>query len=108
MLVTNLRINCLCVYIFISFFQVDSFALDENDIEDSEQGLEASKFLLPAETEGQGIQTVDPQTQARLEALLEAAGEFFFSINSNRICDDWSFFFVCVSLSVNIIICLCV
>lgn len=54
--------------------EVDSFALDENDIEDSEQGLEASKFLLPAETEGQGIQTVDPQTQARLEALLEAAG----------------------------------
>ena len=57
---------------------MDSFALDENDIEDSEQGLEASKFLLPAEAEGQGIQTVDPQTQARLEALLEAAGKPLF------------------------------
>ncbi|CAL1532640.1 unnamed protein product [Lymnaea stagnalis] len=54
--------------------EVDSFILDENDIEETEQGLEASKFLLAAEAEGQGIQTVDPQTQARLEALLEAAG----------------------------------
>uniref|UniRef100_A0A0B7BHM0 Uncharacterized protein n=1 Tax=Arion vulgaris TaxID=1028688 RepID=A0A0B7BHM0_9EUPU len=54
--------------------EVDSFILDENDIEESEQGLEASKFLLAAESDGQGIQTVDPQTQARLEALLEAAG----------------------------------
>ncbi|GFO38862.1 ankyrin repeat and kh domain-containing protein 1, partial [Plakobranchus ocellatus] len=54
--------------------EVDSFALDENDIEDNDQGLEATKFLLAAEAEGQGIQTVDPQTQARLEALLEAAG----------------------------------
>uniref|UniRef100_A0A2C9KGD8 Uncharacterized protein n=1 Tax=Biomphalaria glabrata TaxID=6526 RepID=A0A2C9KGD8_BIOGL len=53
--------------------EVDSFILDENDLE-GEQGLEASKFLLAAESEGQGIQTVDPQTQARLEALLEAAG----------------------------------
>ncbi|XP_059173721.1 ankyrin repeat domain-containing protein 17-like isoform X2 [Physella acuta] len=51
--------------------EVDSFILDENDIEEGEQ---ASKFLLAAEAEGQGIQTVDPQTQARLEALLEAAG----------------------------------
>ncbi|CAG5121213.1 unnamed protein product [Candidula unifasciata] len=50
--------------------EVDSFILED----DSEQGLEASKFLLAAESDGQGIQTVDPQTQARLEALLEAAG----------------------------------
>lgn len=54
--------------------EVDSFILDENDIEDSEPGLEASKYLLATEADSQGIQTVDPQTQARLEALLEAAG----------------------------------
>lgn len=54
---------------------MDSFILDENDIDESEQRLESSRFLLAAESDGQGIQTVDPQTQARLEALLEAAGK---------------------------------
>ena len=59
---------------YILLLQVDSFILDENDIEDTEPGLEASKYLLASEADNQGIQTVDPQTQARLEALLEAAG----------------------------------
>lgn len=55
--------------------QVDSFILDENDVEESEGVLEPAKFLLAAETEeGQTLQTVDPETHARLEALLEAAG----------------------------------
>ena len=30
---------------------------------------------MATEADSQGIQTVDPQTQARLEALLEAAGK---------------------------------
>ena len=60
--------------------QVDSFILDENDIEDQEPGLETSKYLLATEADSQGIQTVDPQTQARLEALLEAAGKCYFQI----------------------------
>ncbi|PVD39591.1 hypothetical protein C0Q70_02226 [Pomacea canaliculata] len=55
--------------------EVDSFILDENDVEESEGVLEPAKFLLAAETEeGQTLQTVDPETHARLEALLEAAG----------------------------------
>ncbi|KAL8603592.1 hypothetical protein ACOMHN_022544 [Nucella lapillus] len=56
--------------------EVDSFILDENDMEGSEEVLETSKFLLAAETEEgqQQLQTVDPETHARLEALLEAAG----------------------------------
>lgn len=46
-------------------------------MEGSEEVLEPSKFLLAAETEEgqQQLQTVDPETHARLEALLEAAGE---------------------------------
>ncbi|XP_071107805.1 ankyrin repeat domain-containing protein 17-like isoform X5 [Haliotis cracherodii] len=58
--------------------EVDSFLLDEgdNDIDDGENVLEpSSKFLLHTESgDAQGLQTVDPETHARLEALLEAAG----------------------------------
>jgi len=42
---------------------------------DEEARLDTSKFLLsPEDTE----HSVDPETQARLEALLEAAGNVFF------------------------------
>ena len=52
---------------------MDSFLLDQ-EIEE-EPMLEAAKFVLPAENiEGANLQTVDPETHARLEALLEAAG----------------------------------
>ena len=56
------------------FFQVDSFILDT---EDADPALEPS-FLLPQSMEGANLQTVtvDPETHARLEALLEAAGKF--------------------------------
>ncbi|XP_076458680.1 ankyrin repeat and KH domain-containing protein 1-like isoform X4 [Babylonia areolata] len=56
--------------------EVDSFILDENEMDGNEEVLETSKFLLAAETEEgqQQLQTVDPETHARLEALLEAAG----------------------------------
>jgi len=44
---------------------------------DEETRLETSKFLLsPEDTE----HSVDPETQARLEALLEAAGNVSFCI----------------------------
>jgi hypothetical protein len=66
----------------VTIFQVDSFILDENYLDENEQRLEASKFLLAAESDGHGIHTIDPQTQARLEALLEAAGKHFDSICS--------------------------
>lgn len=74
---TKLKSDWFFNIIFVSL-QVDSFILDENDMEGSEEVLEPSKFLLAAETEEgqQQLQTVDPETHARLEALLEAAGEW--------------------------------
>ena len=72
--------------IFNISLQVDSFILDENDVEDSEPGLESSKYLLASEADSQGIQTVDPQTQARLEALLEAAGIVYSVWSYSTIC----------------------
>ena len=44
------------------------------DQEGEEEG-DTSQFLLTPETiDGADVRTVDPETQARLEALLEAAG----------------------------------
>jgi hypothetical protein len=49
---------------------------------DEEARLDTSKFLLsPEDTE----HSVDPETQARLEALLEAAGNVSFSVVSNLV-----------------------
>ncbi|KAJ4443821.1 hypothetical protein ANN_05607 [Periplaneta americana] len=51
--------------------RVESFVIDQAEL-DEESRLETSKFLLsPEDTE----HAVDPETQARLEALLEAAGK---------------------------------
>lgn len=50
--------------------QVESFIIDRTEL-DEDPRLEKSKFLLsPDETD----RSVDPETQARLEALLHAAG----------------------------------
>ncbi|XP_055955121.1 ankyrin repeat domain-containing protein 17 isoform X1 [Patella vulgata] len=55
--------------------EVDSFTLDESADLDDDQILEPSQFLLQAETgDPEALQAVDPETHARLEALLEAAG----------------------------------
>ena len=70
--------------------QVESFVIDQAEL-DEEARLETSKFLLsPEDTD----HSVDPETQARLEALLEAAGEgkhfiFVYRINENnsKLCD---------------------
>ncbi|XP_013391595.1 ankyrin repeat and KH domain-containing protein 1-like [Lingula anatina] len=54
--------------------EVESFILDQ-EFEDEEPILDASKFLLTSESmEAADLRNVDPETQARLEALLEAAG----------------------------------
>ncbi|XP_046405893.1 uncharacterized protein LOC124170897 isoform X3 [Ischnura elegans] len=54
----------------VSGSEVESFVIDQGEL-DEEARLEHSKFLLsPEDTD----HSVDPETQARLEALLEAAG----------------------------------
>ena len=56
---------------------MDSFFLEEAELKDSEYVCEQSKYLLPAESiDTQPLRTVDPETHARLEALLEAAGMY--------------------------------
>ncbi|XP_066040809.1 ankyrin repeat domain-containing protein 17 isoform X6 [Chamaea fasciata] len=52
--------------------EVESFILDQDDLENPM--LETASKLLLSTTDGADLRTVDPETQARLEALLEAAG----------------------------------
>lgn len=56
-------------------FQVESFILDQDDLENPMLET-ASKLLLSSTADGADLRTVDPETQARLEALLEAAGKY--------------------------------
>ncbi|XP_051533099.1 ankyrin repeat and KH domain-containing protein 1-like isoform X2 [Myxocyprinus asiaticus] len=53
--------------------EVESFILDQEDL-DNPVLKTASELLLSSATDGADLRTVDPETQARLEALLEAAG----------------------------------
>lgn len=53
--------------------KVESFILDQEDL-DNPIMKTASELLLSSATDGVDLRTVDPETQARLEALLEAAG----------------------------------
>uniref|UniRef100_A0A673XGI4 Ankyrin repeat and KH domain containing 1 n=1 Tax=Salmo trutta TaxID=8032 RepID=A0A673XGI4_SALTR len=53
--------------------EVESFILDQEDL-DNPMLKTASELLLSSAAEGADLRTVDPETQARLEALLEAAG----------------------------------
>ncbi|XP_075065851.1 ankyrin repeat and KH domain-containing protein 1 isoform X2 [Mixophyes fleayi] len=53
--------------------EVESFILDQEDL-DNPVLKTASELLLSSAAEGADFRTVDPETQARLEALLEAAG----------------------------------
>ena len=51
---------------------MESFILEQ---EFDSEAANAQQFLLSQENiEGADVRTVDPETQARLEALLEAAG----------------------------------
>lgn len=54
----------------LSYVQVECFAIDQVELDEGHH-LESSKFLL---TSGDPERSVDPDTQARLEALLEVAG----------------------------------
>ncbi|XP_032541408.1 ankyrin repeat domain-containing protein 17 isoform X7 [Chiroxiphia lanceolata] len=55
------------------YAEVESFILDQDDLENPMLET-ASKLLLSSTADGADLRTVDPETQARLEALLEAAG----------------------------------
>lgn len=48
--------------------------MDQDDLENPMLET-ASKLLLSSTADGADLRTVDPETQARLEALLEAAGK---------------------------------
>ncbi|NXP80773.1 ANKH1 protein, partial [Ramphastos sulfuratus] len=52
---------------------VESFILDQEDL-DNPVLKTTSELFLSGAAEGADLRTVDPETQARLEALLEAAG----------------------------------
>lgn len=53
--------------------------MDQDDLENPMLET-ASKLLLSSTTDGADLRTVDPETQARLEALLEAAGKILVMI----------------------------
>uniref|UniRef100_A0A8C3LXT8 Ankyrin repeat domain-containing protein 17 n=1 Tax=Chrysolophus pictus TaxID=9089 RepID=A0A8C3LXT8_CHRPC len=57
----------------LALTEVESFILDQDDLENPMLET-ASKLLLSSTADGADLRTVDPETQARLEALLEAAG----------------------------------
>lgn len=57
--------------------------MDQEDL-DNPIMKTASELLLSSATDGVDLRTVDPETQARLEALLEAAGMTAgFELNSD-------------------------
>lgn len=64
------------VFISLTSKQVESFILDQEDL-DNPVLKTTSELFLSSAAEGADLRTVDPETQARLEALLEAAGTMF-------------------------------
>lgn len=58
---------------------MESFILDQEDL-DNPVLKTASELLLSSAADGADLRTVDPETQARLEALLEAAGESRYAL----------------------------
>lgn len=71
------KLDLKCIFPVLPFslylFKVESFILDQEDL-DNPIMKTASELLLSSATDGVDLRTVDPETQARLEALLEAAG----------------------------------
>lgn len=53
--------------------------MDQEDL-DNPVLKTTSEIFLSSTAEGADLRTVDPETQARLEALLEAAGTLLFSL----------------------------
>lgn len=70
----SILVNYICSETRSVIFQVESFILDQDDLENPMLET-ASKLLLSSTADGADLRTVDPETQARLEALLEAAGK---------------------------------
>lgn len=74
---------------------MESFILDQDDLENPVLET-ASKLLLSSTVDGAELRTVDPETQARLEALLEAAGKRhilkYLCIGMVRIVGSWVFY----------------
>ena len=56
---------------FIFSTQVDSFIIDADELPEETRARLSSKLLL---SDDGGEKTVDPETQARLQSLLKAAG----------------------------------
>ncbi len=83
--------------------QVESFILDQEDLE--EPVYDTSKFLLAGENmDGADLRNVDPETQERLEALLEAAGKdnIMHNFIENLVYATWSYvYFAAVTLWVH-------
>lgn len=70
--------------------KVESFILDQEDL-DNPIMKTASELLLSSATDGVDLRTVDPETQARLEALLEAAGMMgHFSMLQEHLLWHWT------------------
>lgn len=67
---------------------MESFILDHEDL-DNPIMKSASELLLSSATDGVDLRTVDPETQARLEALLEAAGTTTYSDLYRDLVDIW-------------------
>lgn len=70
-----LGLNCFCILILLEkilsyYLQVECFAIDQVELDEGHH-LESSKLLLTSEDPER---SVDPETQARLESLLEVAG----------------------------------
>lgn len=72
------------------FLQVESFIIDRTEL-DEDSALEKSKYLLSPE---EGDRTVDPETQARLEALLHAAGNGLYCFTTDFYATDKCLFLV--------------
>ena len=63
------------------YLQVDSFIIDADELSEEAKSRISSKLLLPSPEDG-GERAVDPETQARLQSLLKAAG---ISVRAYRI-----------------------
>lgn len=66
--------SVLFSYTMFCNFQVESFEINPDLDEEARTCIATSKFLLSPDPE-EPDSAVDPETQARLEALLEAAGK---------------------------------
>lgn len=77
---------------YFVLFQVDSFIIDADELSEEAKARISSKLLLPSPEDG-GERIVDPETQARLQSLLKAAGIIFNSVMLINLLIVHDFFF---------------